>query len=41
MITIEAYRASIGSLCPKAQRHAQLSEKGTNSPTIMPSKYIF
>ena len=26
MITIEAYRASIGSFCPKAQRHAQLSE---------------
>ena len=26
MITIEAYRASIGSFCPKAQRDAQLSE---------------
>ena len=26
MITIEAYRASIGSFCPKAQRHTQLSE---------------
>ena len=26
MITIEAYRASIGSFCPKAQRHVQLSE---------------
>ena len=26
MITIEAYRASIGSFCLKAQRHTQLSE---------------
>ena len=26
MITIEAYRASIGNFCPKAQRHAQLLE---------------
>ena len=26
MITIQAYRASIGSFCPKAQRHTQLSE---------------
>ena len=26
MITIEAYRSSIGSFCPKAQRHTQLSE---------------
>ena len=26
MITIEAYLASIGSFCPKAQRHSQLSE---------------
>ena len=26
MITIEAYRASIGSFFPKAQRHIQLSE---------------
>ena len=25
MITIEAYRASIGSFCSKAQQHAQLS----------------
>ena len=26
MITVEAYRASIGNFCPKAQRHTQLSE---------------
>ena len=26
MIAIQAYRASIGSFCPKAQRHTQLSE---------------
>ena len=26
MITIEAYRAGIGSFCPKALGHTQLSE---------------